>query len=57
MPQEPRVAPGGLCGCHLPFWLLALHLLNWLEEPEPLLLPVGPAARELSWRRAVSELS
>jgi hypothetical protein len=28
-----------------------------LEEPEPLLLPVGPTPRGLSWRRAVSELS
>jgi hypothetical protein len=58
MPDAPGKAPGGRRRA-LPLpppVLAACPAPPELEEPEPLLLPVGPAARELSWRRAVREL-
>jgi hypothetical protein len=52
------VGTGGLCRCHPPCWLLAPHLLNWKSAGAAAAAARSdPAARELSWRRAVSELS
>jgi hypothetical protein len=61
MPDAPAPQSGRRRALQQPCppMLAACPAPSVLEEPgpEPLLLPVDPAARELPWRRAASELS